>query len=175
MSSISWWHQAVCLLFIEAICYSFLVSSRDKTWMKASWLELSIDKMKVMYGPGKENGFKLTKICFQSWGRFPLSKYTGDLLPPIFSWIPSYKSGPNPFLSLVSCLTLLTGSQLTSLCIQKVVRHTRSTKALLRLCHYFHMFPGLFIKMFGDKGTTPSRPTALYHGIPKEYRAFPND
>lgn len=56
----------LCLLFIEAICYSFLVSSRDKTWMKASWLELSIDKMKVMYGPGKENGFKLTKICFQS-------------------------------------------------------------------------------------------------------------
>lgn len=90
MSSISRWHQALCLLFIEAICYSFLVSSKDKTWMKASWLELSIDKMKVMYGPGKENGFKLTKICFQSLGRFPLLKYTGDLLPPTSSWSPSY-------------------------------------------------------------------------------------
>lgn len=164
MSSISWWHQALRLLFIEAICYSFLVSGRDKTWMKASWLRLSLDKMKVVYGFGKRKVFWVDKNLLSKLREIPVIKtHKGFTVFLPHAGVPATKVtqihlSPSRLHSLG-----VPGFQLTSLLLTRL---TRSMQGLQCLCHYFQMLPSLFIKMFSDKSSTPPQFTAVCHPIP---------
>lgn len=148
MSSISWWHQALCLLFIEAICYSFLVSGRDKTWMKASWLKLSLDKMKVVYGFGKGKVFWVDKKS--------TSKVEGDSHCQNSQEIHCLLPHPEVPVANVWIYVFLArfysqGAHWLSVDHSVLARHTKPIKALLHPCHYFQILSSLSTKMSSDK------------------------
>lgn len=168
MSSISWWHQALRLLFIEAICYSFLVSGRDKTRMKASWLKLSLDKMKVVYWFGKGKVFCVDKKS--------ASKVEGDSHCQNAQGIHCFLPHPEVPVAKVTWIYVFLarfyslGAHWLSVDHSVLTRHTMSVKALLHLCHYFQILSSLFIKMSSDKDPVVSWSTAVSHaGIPSIY------
>jgi len=75
------------------------MSGRDKTWMKATWLRLSLDKMKVVYGFGKGKVFWVDKNLLSKLREIPVVKMHKGFTTSYLILSPSYKSDSNPFVS----------------------------------------------------------------------------